>query len=108
YRVERRPVEVRHHDIARTTVSTALILRGDAPPRHDAGPHGVGEPQRAHRYGSPTDRGARGLARRADGDGTAEALVLIRRRDFEMVGVSIRSEEHTSELQSLAYLVCRL
>src|SRR5687767_15326422 len=25
-----------------------------------------------------------------------------------MIGVGVRSEEHTSELQSLAYLVCRL
>src|SRR5205823_14664782 len=28
--------------------------------------------------------------------------------DFIFVGFSPRSEEHTSELQSLAYLVCRL
>src|SRR3989441_12222056 len=28
--------------------------------------------------------------------------------DLEVVEESVRSEEHTSELQSLAYLVCRL
>src|SRR5687767_15521942 len=27
---------------------------------------------------------------------------------FDVLGTDIRSEEHTSELQSLAYLVCRL
>src|SRR2546423_3496866 len=31
-----------------------------------------------------------------------------RRRSCELVPCRIRSEEHTSELQSLAYLVCRL
>src|SRR2546425_4198220 len=29
-------------------------------------------------------------------------------RDVDMPGTEVRSEEHTSELQSLAYLVCRL
>src|SRR2546425_9751919 len=29
-------------------------------------------------------------------------------RQFAMGGIATRSEEHTSELQSLAYLVCRL
>src|SRR3989441_12453480 len=31
-----------------------------------------------------------------------------RRIDAELTGAHARSEEHTSELQSLAYLVCRL
>src|SRR2546425_8655562 len=31
-----------------------------------------------------------------------------RRAAAKQLGVSLRSEEHTSELQSLAYLVCRL
>src|SRR5205823_14762611 len=35
---------------------------------------------------------------------TADAFVLLKIND----AVLIRSEEHTSELQSLAYLVCRL
>src|SRR2546425_6352552 len=34
------------------------------------------------------------------------ARALLQRDGFEVVGE--RSEEHTSELQSLAYLVCRL
>src|SRR2546425_4975608 len=45
------------------------------------------------------ERASRGLGRQ------------IRRRDAfgrEMAGRDARSEEHTSELQSLAYLVCRL
>src|SRR2546425_7378258 len=33
---------------------------------------------------------------------------LLRRIPARLVGIGIRSEEHTSELQSLAYLVCRL
>src|SRR5687767_15735530 len=32
----------------------------------------------------------------------------VARRQFHHLGVHDRSEEHTSELQSLAYLVCRL
>src|SRR6478609_12095537 len=32
----------------------------------------------------------------------------VRRRDWHGPGRGPRSEEHTSELQSLAYLVCRL
>src|SRR2546425_8226762 len=34
--------------------------------------------------------------------------VIIGTRDAESTGGVLRSEEHTSELQSLAYLVCRL
>src|SRR2546425_6206557 len=30
------------------------------------------------------------------------------RREVDAAGLAMRSEEHTSELQSLAYLVCRL
>src|SRR2546425_9524309 len=46
-------------------------------------------------------------------DGAREAVYLVgdARRDFELHEareVAARSEEHTSELQSLAYLVCRL
>src|SRR2546425_4318221 len=45
--------------------------------------------------------------------GTEHLLLgLIReevdRAQAEQEGLSVRSEEHTSELQSLAYLVCRL
>src|SRR5205823_12951040 len=35
-----------------------------------------------------------------------QQLVALAQRDVELLGE--RSEEHTSELQSLAYLVCRL
>src|SRR5205823_13806535 len=50
---------------------------------------------------------ARGLA------GRAEAAALVEVADLHdhavrLVGQVVRSEEHTSELQSLAYLVCRL
>src|SRR2546425_7556107 len=38
----------------------------------------------------------------------AEAAVFQRGRDIDAHVVVDRSEEHTSELQSLAYLVCRL
>src|SRR5687767_15704295 len=52
--------------------------------------------RRAHRVG-----GRRLGPIRRDFDRGAE-------RAFDVVGVDVRSEEHTSELQSLAYLVCRL
>src|SRR2546425_4054826 len=42
------------------------------------------------------------VARYIDGRG------LVRSRCLELVAEGQRSEEHTSELQSLAYLVCRL
>src|SRR2546425_5252509 len=42
-------------------------------------------------------------------DGTHQCLVTTRNKTAEPVGKpKDRSEEHTSELQSLAYLVCRL
>src|SRR2546425_2652116 len=65
-----------------------LDLRAAAPPqgRHLPVPPGRGEPDGAPGRGQDGGRGAR-AAREA---GTT------------------RSEEHTSELQSLAYLVCRL
>ena len=92
YRVESRAVEVGHHDIAWTTVPKAFVLRSHTAVRDDAGPHGVSELQRAHRYRSPTHRRARGLARRAHGEGSAEALVLIGRRDREAITIGVGDE----------------
>src|SRR2546425_5588060 len=39
---------------------------------------------------------------------TKERLAALKAAGLDHVQISIRSEEHTSELQSLAYLVCRL
>src|SRR2546425_5665406 len=39
---------------------------------------------------------------------TTRANVASRRGSLQLVRDRLRSEEHTSELQSLAYLVCRL
>src|SRR2546425_11821268 len=47
------------------------------------------------------------LSRRVAREAGYEAAVAIRRR-MNGDGTDLRSEEHTSELQSLAYLVCRL
>src|SRR3712207_8605753 len=70
------------------------LFRSDEVPEHRLGDHVVGDDAVLHR----TDRGdvARGAADHvarlgADGD-----------------DVVVRSEEHTSELQSRQYLVCRL
>src|SRR3712207_6964627 len=38
----------------------------------------------------------------------AEARLLVERDDHRLEAVGLRSEEHTSELQSRQYLVCRL
>ena len=38
----------------------------------------------------------------------AVAAVAVAHRDDAVASASARSEEHTSELQSLAYIVCRL
>src|SRR5690625_6229242 len=35
-------------------------------------------------------------------------LISIRRRELRALGTFVRSEEHTSELQSRGHLVCRL
>src|SRR5947199_9592761 len=92
YRVESRAVEVGHHDIAWTTVPKALVLRSHTAVRDDAGPHGVSELQRAHRYRSPTHRRARSLARRAHRDRSAAALVLLGRRDREALTIGVGDE----------------
>src|SRR3712207_8531624 len=38
----------------------------------------------------------------------AQRLEMVRRLNAELDGYVVRSEEHTSELQSRQYLVCRL
>src|SRR3712207_7037768 len=53
----------------------------------------------AQRYPFEDLEGPEALAQLADGDG---------RRGFGRQGRGFRSEEHTSELQSRQYLVCRL
>src|SRR3712207_6907544 len=50
-------------------------------------------PYTPHREENPTDE---------------EAVVVIARSSQEAIVVNLRSEEHTSELQSRQYLVCRL
>src|SRR3712207_7364851 len=39
---------------------------------------------------------------------TDDALVALAGRNGDFPGIALRSEEHTSELQSRQYLVCRL
>src|SRR5687767_15690717 len=55
-------------------------------------------------------RRGRACAREPREDGGARAVLQARRRGDrrQLVTDLRRSEEHTSELQSLAYLVCRL
>src|SRR5687767_15935424 len=43
-----------------------------------------------------------------EGPRLPDALLRLRQAGRELDGLLVRSEEHTSELQSLAYLVCRL
>src|SRR2546425_6702861 len=66
---------------------------------------------RSHAVEAPDERGLP-AARRPDDrrdrfgrDGEPDAVQDV---DVAEPGVEVRSEEHTSELQSLAYLVCRL
>src|SRR2546425_4297164 len=62
--------------------------------------------------GPPLSAPGRGVAaemRRRRRDGRLERWKVAPRRRWAIaVAMSLRSEEHTSELQSLAYLVCRL
>src|SRR2546425_8835544 len=58
--------------------------------------HDVGVPIAAYGAWGPLQRTRRRVVEGVDGSG------------IEVQVIGIRSEEHTSELQSLAYLVCRL
>src|SRR5687767_15319691 len=86
----------------------ALFVSGPAPSDtytlslHDALP--ISQPRRPRRR-HPRARGGRRVAAVAQDD-IADAAVAVLRAPEEHAGA--RSEEHTSELQSLAYLVCRL
>src|SRR2546425_5198694 len=75
------------------------------PPRSTLFPYTTlfrSRPWRASRDGAATaGTGSSGAA------SAAAVAAIISRRD-SVSGRSPRSEEHTSELQSLAYLVCRL
>src|SRR3712207_7813483 len=53
-------------------------------------------------------RDAAGGARRADDEHSGEAVRTSSARAADAGGLGARSEEHTSELQSRQYLVCRL
>src|SRR5687767_15319985 len=48
------------------------------------------------------------IARRADGSTTRCRRTAHTSGECRLPAAALRSEEHTSELQSLAYLVCRL
>src|ERR1019366_1272558 len=50
----------------------------------------------------------RGIVRTADGSADAQQDAALQHRGLQQVALGIRSEEHTSELQSLTNLVCRL
>src|SRR5687768_18226156 len=73
---------------------------------HDALPiyHRV---EQGARGGPSVGGGGRGRRR---GAGLLPGLLTRRRRDVDRAGVgrTVRSEEHTSELQSRLHLVCRL
>src|SRR2546425_5256783 len=85
------------NDTATTEIYTLSLH--DALPISPGPARGHGEPHRGRapglqRRGEPLQRVHSALPAGADGEGDREG--------------SPRSEEHTSELQSLAYLVCRL
>src|SRR2546425_9327861 len=63
-----------------------------------------------HRAGEPVDHRTEVIQphRPTPARNPRSALQALRQVFHEPVGGDARSEEHTSELQSLAYLVCRL
>src|SRR5205823_14019151 len=90
---------------------------------HDAlpisrGPQGAGPRHARYVRAAVAERAVHwaGGARRADGASAFQRVVRASREDLrsdrhglhDYQRVLSRSEEHTSELQSLAYLVCRL
>src|SRR3712207_8344774 len=68
------------------------------------------QPGLAHDPDRLGDRVGDGVAaaERGDGEGDQHGLHSLRRRWLGSARVGSRSEEHTSELQSRQYLVCRL
>src|SRR5207244_10391047 len=62
--------------------------------------------------GAGRPRGFRKVERTARGGVSKAILQLLHRpacdQNFSAIGISVRSEEHTSELQSPDHLVCRL
>src|SRR3989441_7846811 len=72
--------------------------------------------RRVEAYGEVDELNAAiGLARALEPSGFGDGLLQSIQRDLFTIGAELatpdrdkRSEEHTSELQSLAYLVCRL
>src|SRR2546423_5404141 len=98
--------------------SSAVVLRGAAPPGFVAGGHGDEVGDRLAGFGAQPEDGAELLgvdARVADHGQQLDLLLqqaglLLVELGEEERGrhAEGRSEEHTSELQSLAYLVCRL
>src|SRR6185437_8952075 len=126
-----------HRARSRTPVAGRAVGPGTRPVEgrrvHTAGDNGArdgGEPSCAHvsRNGERLDAGRRPVARAHCSEQPADAFDPARRRDARHAhrmcerresrprpgpgprprNFGPRSEEHTSELQSLAYLVCRL
>src|ERR1035438_298556 len=64
--------------------------------------------QYSPRYSKPQDFRNESHVSSPRGNQPAQLILLSRSRPREPRGVSFRSEEHTSELQSLRHLVCRL
>src|SRR2546425_6944114 len=73
----------------------------------------AGRPSRSHHCRTRWPRGGRDVGQLLAHHSErlrmrATALQLLDRRRGHVEQPALRSEEHTSELQSLAYLVCRL
>src|SRR3989441_13354379 len=70
--------------------------------------HALGAPQRRDELGGIGHSPADEVAFQGFQDVVAGDAVMIGVLHADPAGAEARSEEHTSELQSLAYLVCRL
>src|SRR2546425_6255360 len=98
--------------------STCARARAAGAPRASAGGHSKRSPERSERHTDVLHQRSapRGAGRRADvASGAAPGNLAgqahdqpVNQRSGIMSHETMRSEEHTSELQSLAYLVCRL
>src|SRR2546425_3292928 len=64
------------------------------------------------KYGNPTlqqfNNNVMRNGKRATAEGIVYSALTLAETSTRKPGIAVRSEEHTSELQSLAYLVCRL
>src|SRR5437899_8271196 len=95
---------MRHHEIWRQTTKRGALPEGDRRPRRRRG-GAAGDLLGTSRHAGEQERGSSAPPGGLQDPAPQDEALQYRRRGVPGV---VRSEEHTSELQSLRHLVCRL